>query len=207
VAEVIAPCPICGATERRDHAGRPAAVCAGCGALERQRELVRSQDNRLTDGAGRASLEIGPLNSRVFAEYLRDRGWSYRSADRSKSGHPNDPRHVEFVDHEVDLCHLDRFPDSSVDLVIAQHVIEEIVDYRQALDEIRRVLSPGGAALLEIPFDRRRAVSQRQAANHFGNVWQFGADLLVELETRFAGVDAQVLAEGAYRGELLVCGA
>jgi SAM-dependent methyltransferase len=203
----MAPCAVCGATEFRDHAGRRNAVCGGCGALERQRELARSQAARLVGGMGRTALEVGPLNSRVFGEFLRDRGWLYTAADRSRSGHPNDPRAVGFIDFEMDLCDMGRVPSQTLDLVIAQHVIEEIPDYQRALDEIARVLAPRGAALLEIPFDPRREVSQHQPANRFGNVWKFGADLLEVVRPRFATVQVDALSEGAYRGHLLVCGA
>jgi SAM-dependent methyltransferase len=41
--------------------------------------------------------------------------------------------------------------DGSVDLLIANHVLEHIPDEARALAEIRRVLRPGGTALLQVP--------------------------------------------------------
>ena len=130
--------------------------------MERHRKLVRSQGHLLDSGAGRHALEAGPLNRRVFGEYLRARGWRYTSIDQSHRGNPADPRDVSFVDLEVDLCALAPFADGAVQLFIAQHVIEEIVEYRRALAEIARVLRGGGTALLEIPFDPTRRESQSQ---------------------------------------------
>ena len=121
--------------------------------MERHRKLVRSQAALLDRGAGRQALEVGPLNPRVFGEYLRKRGWRYTSIDQSHRGNPVDPRDTSFVDFEADLCDLEQFADGSVQLVLAQHVIEEILEYRQAFAEIARVLGGGGTALLEIPFD------------------------------------------------------
>jgi SAM-dependent methyltransferase len=197
------PCPICGSSERRDALGREGALCLGCGALERHRALARECASLLA-GGGRC-LEAGPANRRVYGEFLRERGWEYRSLDRWRTGNPHDPREVGFVDEEVDLTDLSAFGDGEFDLFIAQHVIEEIEDYGRALDEIARVLSPGGRALLEIPFERERERSERHPPDHFGNVWSFGADLLEELRARFGAVDEVTLVEGHYRGTLLVC--
>jgi SAM-dependent methyltransferase len=43
------------------------------------------------------------------------------------------------------------FPSESFDLVLATDVIEHVDDDRQALDEVRRVLRPGGKALITVP--------------------------------------------------------
>jgi hypothetical protein len=196
-------CPICGSAERKDGLGREDAVCGGCGALERHRGLARECASLLA--AGGRCLEAGPANRRVYGEYLRERGWSYRSLDRWRTGNPNDPRAVGFVDQETDLTDLSVFADGEFDLFIAQHVIEEIEDYERALDEIARVLGADGTALLEIPFDPRRERSEPQPPDHFGNVWNFGADLLDQLRARFGQVREQPLVEGEYRGTLLVC--
>jgi SAM-dependent methyltransferase len=197
------PCPICGASERADALGREGALCQGCGALERHRALVRECEALLVGGG--SCLEAGPANRRVYGEFLRERGWEYRSLDRWRTGNPRDPRAVGFVDHELDLTDLSVFADGEFDLFVAQHVIEEIEDHGRALDEIARVLAPGGTALLEIPFDEGRERSERRPPNHFGNVWSFGRDLLDELRSRFGQVEEVELAEGAYRGTLLVC--
>ncbi|HXS46600.1 MAG TPA: N,N-dimethylformamidase beta subunit family domain-containing protein [Solirubrobacterales bacterium] len=197
------PCPICGSGERHDALGRRGAACASCGALERHRAVARECAPLLARG-GRC-LEAGPANRRVYGEFLRERGWQYRSVDRWRTGNPHDPRAVDFVDQEADLNDLSIFADGEFDLFIAQHVIEEIENYERALDEIARVLRDGGAALLEIPFDPRRPRSEPQPPDHFGNVWIFGADLLDQLRARFGAVREQPLAEGEYRGTLLIC--
>jgi SAM-dependent methyltransferase len=198
------PCTICGSTERREAMGRAAALCPGCGSLERHRALARCCSELL--GRGGRCLEAGPATPRVFGEFLAERGWDYTSVDRWRSGNPHDPRAVSFVDREIDLRDLSPFADDDFDLFLAQHVIEEIEDYERALDEIARVLRPGGTALLEIPFDPGRSESRRRPPDHFGNVWDFGADLLEELRRRFGKVERVALSEGAYRGTLLVCG-
>lgn len=173
--------------------------------MERHRTLARSQAHLLDHGAGCGALEVGPLNPRVFGEYLRARDWRYTSIDQSRRGNPVDPRDTGFVDLEIDLCDLAPFAEGSVQLVIAQHVIEEIVTYRRALAEIARVLCGGGTALLEIPFDPTRRESRRHPPAAYGNVWRFGSELPDVAREHFDEVDVLSYREGQYGGQLLVC--
>lgn len=59
------------------------------------------------------------------------------------------PRHndVLFVD-ATSIC----FADNVFDLVIANHILEHILDYEKAISEIFRVLCPGGVAILQTPY-------------------------------------------------------
>ncbi|UGS38808.1 class I SAM-dependent methyltransferase [Capillimicrobium parvum] len=196
-------CPICDSTSFSAFGGRTSAVCDGCGALERQRALAREAAGLLAAGDGRWALEAGPLNPRVFGEHLRRRGWSYVAIDRWTTGNPADPRAVGFVDRTVDLSDMRDFNDHVFGLFVTQHVVEEIEDYERALDEIARVLAPGGHALMEIPFARGRT-TRRAEPNRYGNVWAFGEDLLDRVAERFDALECVALAEGQYRGELLV---
>ena len=201
----LAPCPFCGSTERVEYAGRPVARCPECNAMERHRKLVRSQAHLLDRGDGRQAVEVGPLNPLVFGEYLRARGWRYTSIDQSHRGNPVDPRDTSFVDQQLDLCELTPFDDGSVQLLIAQHVIEEIVEYQRALAEIARALRGGGVALLEIPFDPtcRESIPQPPAA--YGNVWRFGSELPERVREHFEEVDVLTYREGRHSGQLFIC--
>jgi SAM-dependent methyltransferase len=189
-----------------EFAGRPDARCAACDALERHRALAREMRDLLREGDGRQALEAGPASRRVFGEFLRERGWRYLGIDQSRSGHPTDRRDVGFIDHEADLCDLSLFDRGSFELVLAQHVIEEIPAFETALAEIARVLAPGGTALLEIPFDPALERSQRHAPGRYGNVWRFGADLPGVLAARFGQAGIVELREARYFGRLFVCG-
>ena len=198
-------CAVCGSAQLVEFAGRPDARCEACDALERHRALARQMSELLGDGSGRRALEVGPTSPRVFGAFLRERGWRYESIDQSRRGHPNDPRAVGFIDHELDLCDMSPFAADSMHLVIAQHVIEEIPTYETALAEIARVLAPEGTALLEIPFNPALERSERHAPNHYGNVWRFGADLPDTVAGHFAEVELLKLEEADYVGRLLVC--
>ena len=51
---------------------------------------------------------------------------------------------------QLDLCNID-LPDASFDMVYCSHVLEHVPDDRRAMREIRRVLKPGGLALILVP--------------------------------------------------------
>ena len=52
---------------------------------------------------------------------------------------------------KMDLTEI-KLADGSADLVIANHVLEHIPNYKKALSEIYRVLKPGGKAILQTPY-------------------------------------------------------
>jgi SAM-dependent methyltransferase len=198
-------CPLCGSSDLVEYADRPAARCSECGALERHRKLARLYGELFEQGAGRRALEIGPLNPRVFGQYLRERGWTYTSIDQSRRGNPHDPRDTGFVDLEADARDLSFLDDGSTHLILAQHVIEEILDYRSALAEIARVLAEDGTALLEIPFDPARPRSESHSPKAFGNVWSFGSELPDVAREHFGEVDVLSYKEGRHHGQQLIC--
>jgi SAM-dependent methyltransferase len=156
-----------------------------------------------TAASGRC-LDVSPVSPEVYGGFLRRRGWEYTCIDKWRTGNPYDPRAVGFVHVEADLCDLSAFEDGSFDLVIVQHVIEEIPDYRRALSELARVLSPLGTALLEIPFDPRRPESEQTPPNHFGNVWRFGADLRDTVRELFPTVFTTPLEQNDYRSVVFI---
>lgn len=53
--------------------------------------------------------------------------------------------------HKIDLTKL-QFDNESMDVVIANHILEHIPNYYDALNEIYRVLKKGGYAVLQTPF-------------------------------------------------------
>jgi hypothetical protein len=102
------------------------------------------------------------------------------------------------------------YPDARFDLVIANHVLEHIGDDWRALAEIRRVLRPGGLAILQVPVARRLAVTredpaivdpeEREAAyGQWDHVRLYGLDYPSRLEK--AGFAVRELTEHAHRGD------
>jgi hypothetical protein len=114
--------------------------CLWCGALSRHRiqycaleEFFRTYDCR-----GKAAIHFAP--EPWLSRYIRPRFAIYHTSDLNPEG----------VDFQADLRHLP-FGDRSYDFLYASHVLEHIDDDQRALSEIRRVLRPGGVAILPVP--------------------------------------------------------
>lgn len=138
-------CPICGyrgpfADLRPGTGTRRHAQCPACGALERHRLQYLVMRMLLEERPTRplAMLHVAP--EPFLRWFFTDRFGTYETADLE----------MPDVDHRVDLCDLP-FADASYDLVYASHVLEHIREDRRAIAEIRRVLRPGGIAVLPVP--------------------------------------------------------
>ncbi|MUP44288.1 class I SAM-dependent methyltransferase [Gramella sp. BOM4] len=59
------------------------------------------------------------------------------------------------ADVKADICDLP-FEDASFDFILCNHVLEHIPDDRKAMEELYRILRPGGTAILQIPQDLNR---------------------------------------------------
>ncbi len=59
------------------------------------------------------------------------------------------------ADIKADICDLP-FADASFDWILCNHVLEHIPNDQKAMQELFRVLKPGGKALLQVPLDPKR---------------------------------------------------
>lgn len=62
------------------------------------------------------------------------------------------------ADVKADICDLP-FEDNSYDIILCNHVLEHIPDDTKAMQELYRVLKPGGMGIFQIPQDLNRAVT------------------------------------------------
>ncbi|MGR0481710.1 MAG: methyltransferase domain-containing protein [Candidatus Electronema sp. V4] len=90
-------------------------------------------------------------------------------------------------DLQIDMSNMPKVAADSVDAVIAFDVLEHIFDYKQALAEIWRILSPGGFAIFTVPqkdhlpetYEDPVIISPEERTKHFGqwdHVRMFGDD-------------------------------
>lgn len=97
------------------------------------------------------------------------------------------------ADVKANICNLP-FKDDSFDVVLCNHVLEHIPDDTKAMNELYRVLKPGGMAVLQIPQDLNRAVTfeddtitdKKERARIFGqydHVRIYGRDYFDKLRT------------------------
>lgn len=63
--------------------------------------------------------------------------------------------HSPLADVKADICALP-FENNTYDIIFCNHVLEHIPDDQKAMQELYRVLKPGGMAILQIPQDLSR---------------------------------------------------
>jgi len=140
-------CPICGYEGRFLSLGTPPrwdGRCPNCSSRERHRLLhicLEREGIDLTDG--RSILHFAPEG--YFKKMMGDSP-AYHTADLV----PGKARHA------MDMADM-TFDENSVDVVIANHVLEHVPDDRKALRESLRVLKPGGLAIFTVPQNWARA--------------------------------------------------
>jgi predicted SAM-dependent methyltransferase len=97
------------------------------------------------------------------------------------------------ADVKADICNLP-FENDAYDVIFCNHVLEHIPDDTKAMQELFRVLKPGGMAILQIPQDLSRAktftddtiVNQKERAKIFGqydHVRVYGRDYFDKLRS------------------------
>ncbi len=97
------------------------------------------------------------------------------------------------ADVKADICNLP-FKDNQYDVIFCNHVLEHIPDDTKAMQELYRVLKPGGMAILQIPQDLNRATTfsddsitdEKERARIFGqydHVRVYGRDYFDKLRS------------------------
>jgi SAM-dependent methyltransferase len=139
-------CPLCDGDFARfiPHRGIAPGRCPRCGSLERHRLLVGYLGERPElFGSEVSVLHIAPEYG--LQRMLRSMpNVTYRSADLDS------PLATDKVD-----IHDMPYAGASFDVLICSHVLEHVTDDRVALREIRRVLAPGGTAIIMSPIDEK----------------------------------------------------
>lgn len=134
-------CPACGKSARRwASLTFPESVCPHCFAFGRQRLMALYIQNELQLGQKPMTVlhfAAEPYFMRYFKEVPN---LTYIAADLDP---PSEAVRMDITDIALD--------DGSVDVVICSHVLEHVPDDAKAIREIKRVLAPGGLAMVLVP--------------------------------------------------------
>lgn len=163
-------CPICGWRGlrflRSPGTARDRGGCPRCGSQQRHRHLWLwlERETRLLSGAALDVLHVAPepgieARLRAAAPPLR-----YRTAEFG-------PEHG--TDLVLDLQAL-ALPEDCLDVVLCNHVLEHIPDDDAALRELRRVLRPGGWAVLQVPVNGAATIEEQPGEDPALRLERFG---------------------------------
>ncbi|MFG0274537.1 MAG: class I SAM-dependent methyltransferase [Phycisphaerales bacterium] len=175
-------CPVCGYHGPfKDKVESPTfrrtdSKCPRCASIERHRLAWLVLDELFEEWrpAGRSILHIAPeycLQPRLRASFA-----TYHSSDLFRKD----------VDFQADLQDLP-FEDASYDCVFVSRVLTIPPDLDACLREIRRVLKPGGVAIISEVFVRDRTAPDPDPTTEAARF--MGVDFVDDLRARFARVD------------------
>lgn len=173
-------CPVCGWRGRSFRTFLsadeviPRCICPGCGSFDRQRHLIlgiRAELTRRQQSPPQTLL--GFSVSPALRQVLRQEGLA--RCFRSDLAVGDDRFAPDFVGD------LRRAPvgDRTVDWIFCSHVLEHVAELDDCLAELARLLRPGGAVWIQVPFEPGLACSRRipiDPHRAHAHAWQFGTD-------------------------------
>ncbi len=158
-------CNICGKAPGVEFYIKQTDICPHCESRERHRCV---QDAMLNRGLA-AALDLPGktvLACHLIAVEQKIFGKSARFINF-------DARPIKGLDMQMDITEMGQIGTASMDGLIAIHVLNHVRDDRRALDEVKRVLKPGGFFLSTVGYDFRTPT--REVTNQSGD---YGAEAL-----------------------------
>lgn len=110
-----------------------------------RRPLYKALKSELEENYYNNVLDVG-CGSKPYRALFRTK--SYIGIDVEVSGHDHANSEIDEFFDGINIP----FPDNSFDLVFSSQVFEHVEHHEELLDEIHRVLAPGGKLILTIPF-------------------------------------------------------
>jgi SAM-dependent methyltransferase len=122
---------------------RKNAACPYCNSLERTRLLYfyLERETNIFEGKKKV-LHFAP--ERMLEKKLKSTGSDYVSADINAA----------YADQVIDITSIP-YPENTFDYIICSHVLGHVPNEKKAIDEMYRVLKPGGSAFILTVIDRK----------------------------------------------------
>lgn len=186
-------CPVCDSHLRKFLSAPRPYFCPVCASGQRHRLvwIFLTRETNLFAPGRKRMLHVAPEPC-LSGKFENDSDIEYVSTDLSTS-----------VMVRSDLARL-CFPDETFDVIYASHVLEHIVEDRQAMRELRRILTPDGWAILQVPLEGETTqedpavVSPEERKHLFGqedHVRQYGRDYYDRLREAGFTVQRRGIAE------------
>jgi len=127
---------------------RQNVLCPKCLTLERHRIMwlfLKNKTGFFTDSL--KVLHIAPEQC-FHSKFKKLKNLDYTTADMFSP----------LADVKLDVQDMP-FGENTYDMVICNHVLEHVEDDKKAMQEIKRVLKPGGFAIMQVPLDFNKATT------------------------------------------------
>lgn len=154
-------------------AGLRLQKCHGCNSSDRDRLVflyLRDIEMIFTENHAPINvLHVAPENC-IAEKLMENYKIRYIAIDSFEHGYDY-PKYIE----QMDLLDL-KFENQSFDIILCNHVLQDISDDISALKEIYRVLVPGGKAILQVPIspilnsikEHTGYLSEEECVNRYG---------------------------------------
>jgi SAM-dependent methyltransferase len=165
------------------------AFCPACGSNGRDRFLHWCLTSRVDLHPALRVVECSPRLRQAYRDAMAT-WFFYRTTDFDQRLHRGDLR--------LDLQAID-LPDDCLDVVLCSHVLEHVPDTGKALDELHRVVAPGGHVLVQVPVLQGHTappIEPEHHADHTPVFWRFGFDLTKTLRSH--GFDTELLCTSSF---------
>lgn len=202
-------CPICGYVGMFSPVKhKPEIWCPGCDSRPRHRLLKLWMDREMQIASGARVIHFA-AEPWVRAE-MEARGARYQTADLNDK-----------FELQLDITALDLL-DGSVDMIMANHVLEHVDDVK-AFAELYRVLAPGGQAVITVPmiegfdesYEDPTLTTPAARALHYGDadhVRWYGRDIRARFAApgfmvqEFTALEPEAAKHALHRGEKIFVG-
>lgn len=127
-----------------NYSNRKNAMCPGCASLERHRLLYLYLQNEINLSNRKIKILHFAPEYPLQKIFKKTYGKNYLSTDIE---HPDAMLHADITNMPLD--------NNSFDLIICNHVLQEIPDDKKAMRELFRILKKGGTAIITIPKNKK----------------------------------------------------
>lgn len=173
------PCLYPGYTRRK--------ICPKCDSLPRHRIIAYYFNHRLDELKNKQIL--------IFGMKSAEHRWLDRLKIKYQTADPYGAADLKYDIQNIDC------PDEQYDIIICNHILEHVENYRKSLKEVYRVLKNNGLMILTIPtlwrlsstFENHPADGQVEKILYYGqfdHLRIFGADIQKHLEAAGFSVEA-----------------
>ncbi len=155
-------------------------TCPKCGSSSRHRgvQVYLTRHENAVERFQGLLVNFAP-EAQIFGLFANQPRWQYVAADLALF--KLEQARGRAV--QVDISHTP-IRDACADVVVCFHLLEHLQDERPAIEEIRRILKPGGVAYIMVPIDLRLTESTyfgKAHPDYFYHFWSHGLDFKEKL--------------------------